>query len=179
MVDTLVKKCVKALQQTGMNRLVIAGGVSANLSLRTHLEQKLAAIGASVHYAPPALCTDNGAMIAFAGWQRLQAGQQDDLAVGCFAPLDITSLACGNVSRRMSIEIYAMANDRHQGVIRAIVRGWLARLNPLHTWIPVGTLLANIVGGLLMGVALAYVDRLSPPLRTIATHGIFGRAYHL
>lgn len=58
--------------------------------------------------------------------------------------------------------------------IGAIVRGWLARLNPLHTWIPVGTLLANIVGGLLMGVALAYVDRLSPPLRALLLTGFLG-----
>lgn len=91
-VDTLVRKCVKALEQTGMKRLVIAGGVSANQLLREQLEQKLAKIGASVHYAPPALCTDNGAMIAFAGWQRLQAGQQDDLAVACLPRWDMTSL---------------------------------------------------------------------------------------
>ena len=81
MVDTLVKKCLKALQQTGQKRLVIAGGVSANRLLRERLEQQLAKIGARVHYAEPALCTDNGAMIAFAGWQRLRAGQQDGLAV--------------------------------------------------------------------------------------------------
>ncbi|WP_394261767.1 tRNA (adenosine(37)-N6)-threonylcarbamoyltransferase complex transferase subunit TsaD [Moraxella boevrei] len=82
-VDTLAKKCVKALQQTGFKRLVIAGGVSANLELRQILATQLAKIGATVHYAPPALCTDNGAMIAFAGWQRLNAGQSDDLAVSC------------------------------------------------------------------------------------------------
>lgn len=81
MVDTLVKKCLKALKQTGQKRLVIAGGVSANRLLRQRLEDRLARIGAQVHYAEPALCTDNGAMIAFAGWQRLRAGQHDDLAV--------------------------------------------------------------------------------------------------
>lgn len=80
-VDTLVKKSIKALKQTGLKRLVIAGGVSANLALRQRLEQQLAKINASVHYAEPALCTDNGAMIAFAGYQRLKAGQSDDLAV--------------------------------------------------------------------------------------------------
>ncbi|MDN5665805.1 MAG: tRNA (adenosine(37)-N6)-threonylcarbamoyltransferase complex transferase subunit TsaD, partial [Psychrobacter sp.] len=62
MVDTLVKKCVKALKQAGMSRLVIAGGVSANTHLRETLEAELAKINATVHYAPPALCTDNGAM---------------------------------------------------------------------------------------------------------------------
>jgi len=81
MVDTLVKKCLRALKQVGLKRLVIAGGVSANQALRMRLEQELKRIGASVYYAEPALCTDNGAMIAYAGWQRLKAGQCDDLAV--------------------------------------------------------------------------------------------------
>ena len=80
-VETLVKKSVKALKQTGLNRLVIAGGVSANVRLRDGLETSLAKIKAQVFYAEPALCTDNGAMIAFAGYQRLKAGQQDDLVV--------------------------------------------------------------------------------------------------
>lgn len=96
MVDTLVKKCVKALQQTGMKRLVIAGGVSANQQLRESLAEALAKINATVHYAPPALCTDNGAMIAFAGWQRLNAGQQDELAVSCLPRWDMTTLPAVN-----------------------------------------------------------------------------------
>ncbi|MCH4249034.1 MAG: tRNA (adenosine(37)-N6)-threonylcarbamoyltransferase complex transferase subunit TsaD [Acinetobacter populi] len=80
-VDTLVKKSIKALKATGLKQLVIAGGVSANQRLREKLENSLSGMGAKVYYAEPALCTDNGAMIAFAGYQRLQAGQQDDLAV--------------------------------------------------------------------------------------------------
>ena len=80
-VDTLVKKSIKALKHTGLKQLVIAGGVSANLRLREKLENSLSGMGAKVYYAEPALCTDNGAMIAFAGYQRLKAGQQDDLAV--------------------------------------------------------------------------------------------------
>lgn len=80
-VDTLVKKSVKALKQTGLKRLVIAGGVSANVRLRERLEHSLAKIKAQVYYAEPALCTDNGAMIAFAGYQRLKCGQQDNLVV--------------------------------------------------------------------------------------------------
>ena len=80
-VDTLVKKSIKALKHTGLKQLVIAGGVSANLRLREKLEKSLSGMGAKVYYAEPALCTDNGAMIAFAGYQRLKAGQQDDLAV--------------------------------------------------------------------------------------------------
>ncbi len=81
LVDTLVKKSVKALKQTGLKRLVIAGGVSANRRLRERLEADLAKIKATVYYAEPALCTDNGAMIAFAGYQRLKAGQHDGLSV--------------------------------------------------------------------------------------------------
>ena len=81
LVDTLVKKSIKALKQTGLRRLVIAGGVSANKRLRERLEADLAKIKGTVYYAEPALCTDNGAMIAFAGYQRLKAGQQDGLSV--------------------------------------------------------------------------------------------------
>ncbi|MFC2997965.1 tRNA (adenosine(37)-N6)-threonylcarbamoyltransferase complex transferase subunit TsaD [Acinetobacter sichuanensis] len=81
LVDTLVKKSVKALKQTGLKTLVIAGGVSANKRLRERLEADLAKIKATVYYAEPALCTDNGAMIAFAGYQRLKAGQKDGLSV--------------------------------------------------------------------------------------------------
>lgn len=81
MVDTLVKKAIRALKQTGLKQLVIAGGVSANQLLRERLESELKKIKGQVYYAEPALCTDNGAMIAFAGWQRLKAGQKDDLKV--------------------------------------------------------------------------------------------------
>jgi len=80
-VETLTKKSVKALKQTGLKRLVIAGGVSANVRLREKLENDLSKIKASVYYAEPALCTDNGAMIAFAGYQRLKNGACDGLAV--------------------------------------------------------------------------------------------------
>ncbi|WP_096085511.1 tRNA (adenosine(37)-N6)-threonylcarbamoyltransferase complex transferase subunit TsaD [Agaribacterium haliotis] len=80
-VDTLVIKCRRALEACSYQRLVIAGGVSANSRLREKLEAALAKMGASVFYARPELCTDNGAMIAFAGYQRLAAGQQSDLSV--------------------------------------------------------------------------------------------------
>lgn len=91
-IDTLVKKCVKALKQTKLKCLVIAGGVSANSQLRQQLEQALTKIGAQVSYAPRELCTDNGAMIAYAGFCRLKAGQSDDLAVDCVPRWDMQTL---------------------------------------------------------------------------------------
>ncbi len=81
-VGTLVIKCRRALQQEGLKTLVIAGGVSANRNLRSTLEHALAKEGARVFYPAPRYCTDNGAMIAYAGAQRLAAGQQDDDTVG-------------------------------------------------------------------------------------------------
>lgn len=80
-VDTLTIKCRRALQQTGLNTLVIAGGVSANQALRQSLESMLAELKGQVFYARPRFCTDNGAMIAYAGCQRLLAGQREDLAI--------------------------------------------------------------------------------------------------
>lgn len=80
-VETLTIKCKRALKQTGMKRLVIAGGVSANKSLRASLEKMLGELKGNVFYARPEFCTDNGAMIAFAGCQRLQAGQKEDLSI--------------------------------------------------------------------------------------------------
>jgi len=76
-VDTLVIKCRRALKQEGLQRLVMAGGVSANVRLRAALEQKLGKEGCEVFYPAPRLCTDNGAMIAYAGALRLLAGEVD------------------------------------------------------------------------------------------------------
>ncbi|MES2819521.1 MAG: tRNA (adenosine(37)-N6)-threonylcarbamoyltransferase complex transferase subunit TsaD [Pseudomonadota bacterium] len=76
-VDTLTIKCKRALKQTGLKRLVIAGGVSANQALRQSLEKMLGDIQGQVFYARPVFCTDNGAMIAYAGCQRLLAGQHE------------------------------------------------------------------------------------------------------
>ncbi|WP_263081989.1 tRNA (adenosine(37)-N6)-threonylcarbamoyltransferase complex transferase subunit TsaD [Endozoicomonas sp. Mp262] len=80
-VDTLTLKCRRALRQTGLKQLVIAGGVSANRSLRAALEKMVQGEGACLRYARPEFCTDNGAMIAYAGCQRLMAGQQESLEV--------------------------------------------------------------------------------------------------
>ncbi|MCA0975413.1 tRNA (adenosine(37)-N6)-threonylcarbamoyltransferase complex transferase subunit TsaD [Halomonas denitrificans] len=75
--DTLAIKCRRALKQTGLKRLVVAGGVSANVRLRARLEDATAKQGAKVYYPRGRFCTDNGAMIAYAGAQRLLAGERD------------------------------------------------------------------------------------------------------
>lgn len=80
-VDTLAIKCRRALQQTGLKRLVVAGGVSANTELRRQLAELTDTLGGEVYYPRAEFCTDNGAMIAFAGAQRLRAGQSEDLSV--------------------------------------------------------------------------------------------------
>jgi N6-L-threonylcarbamoyladenine synthase len=80
-VETLSVKAQRALQQTGLKTLVMAGGVSANRELRRVLERDLAAFDAKVFYARPQFCTDNGAMIAYAGCQRLLANQHDALTI--------------------------------------------------------------------------------------------------
>lgn len=80
-VDTLAIKCKRALKQTGLKRLVIAGGVSANKQLRQTLAELMQQLGGEVFYPKPQFCTDNGAMIAYAGFLRLKQGQQQDLAI--------------------------------------------------------------------------------------------------
>lgn len=97
-VGTLVVKCRRALEQTGLKTLVIAGGVSANKKLRADLEQALARIGARVFYARHEFCTDNGAMIAYAGCQRLLAGEQEGLAIHVRARWPLDSLSALTVS---------------------------------------------------------------------------------
>ena len=80
-VDTLLIKCRRALQQASCERLVIAGGVGANRRLRQRLQQMAKKHGFSVSFPRPEFCTDNGAMIAFTGCLRLQAGQSQPLTI--------------------------------------------------------------------------------------------------
>ena len=83
-VDVLVAKSLKALRQTGLRRLVVAGGVGANLRLRDKLDAGARQMGARVHYPPLALCTDNGAMIALAAALRVQHGLAQGDCAGAF-----------------------------------------------------------------------------------------------
>jgi len=80
-VDTMVIKCRRAFQHSGMSTLVIAGGVSANTRLREKLAVMAEEEGGKLYYPGFAYCTDNGAMIAYAGCMRLLAGQRDDLGI--------------------------------------------------------------------------------------------------
>jgi len=73
-VEVLVAKCALAMEKTGLTQLVVAGGVGANKQLRAALDARAAATGFDVFYPEPELCTDNGAMIAFAAALRLKAG---------------------------------------------------------------------------------------------------------
>lgn len=80
-VETLAIKCRRALDATGFKHLVIAGGVSANQRLRQEMTNLMRMRGGSVFYARPEFCTDNGAMIAYAGMVRLRQGQQSDYQI--------------------------------------------------------------------------------------------------
>ncbi|RMG37675.1 MAG: tRNA (adenosine(37)-N6)-threonylcarbamoyltransferase complex transferase subunit TsaD [Gammaproteobacteria bacterium] len=91
-VDTLLIKCRRALQQTGARALVLAGGVSANRRLRQAVAEMLKASGGRAYYPRPAFCTDNGAMIAYAGWQRLRTGQCEPAAFDIHPRWDMTTL---------------------------------------------------------------------------------------
>ena len=91
-VDTLAIKCERALEAAGCNVLVVAGGVGANKRLRVKLQAMAEKRGGRVCFPRPALCTDNGAMIAFAGALRLRAGQHDDASVRVTPRWDMATL---------------------------------------------------------------------------------------
>ncbi|MEM9057459.1 MAG: tRNA (adenosine(37)-N6)-threonylcarbamoyltransferase complex transferase subunit TsaD, partial [Pseudomonadota bacterium] len=80
-VETLSIKCKRALRETGAKRLVVSGGVGANRRLRAQLSETAQALGGRVYYPRPSLCTDNGAMIAYAGSLRLGAGEMAGEAI--------------------------------------------------------------------------------------------------
>ncbi|MGH8369658.1 MAG: tRNA (adenosine(37)-N6)-threonylcarbamoyltransferase complex transferase subunit TsaD [Gammaproteobacteria bacterium] len=93
-VDTLAIKCERALEQTGLKRLVVAGGVGANKSLRARLMELAAQRGGQVFYPRSEFCTDNGAMIAYAGYVRLAANPQpESVSVTARWPLDSLTAA--------------------------------------------------------------------------------------
>lgn len=91
-VDTLSIKCERALEAAGCDTLVVAGGVGANKRLRARLDEMARKRGGRVSFPRPQFCTDNGAMIAFAGALRLAAGQHGDLSVRVTPRWDMASL---------------------------------------------------------------------------------------
>jgi len=90
--DTLAIKCKRALQHTGLKHLVVAGGVSANVRLREKLTSTLSALSAKAYFPNPAFCSDNGAMIALAGYLRLQNGFSQSLSFNAKAKWPIDTL---------------------------------------------------------------------------------------
>lgn len=78
-VDTFIIKCRRAIKHTGLNQLVVAGGVSANKQLREGLNNLMKEVNGKVYLPRSEFCTDNGAMIAYAGYLRLKAGQTESL----------------------------------------------------------------------------------------------------
>jgi N6-L-threonylcarbamoyladenine synthase len=92
-VETLAIKCRRALEQTGITRLIVAGGVGANRQLRATLLENAAQTGGQVFYPRPEFCTDNGAMIAYAGFRRLEAGQCEPLAINAQPRWSLSGLA--------------------------------------------------------------------------------------
>lgn len=77
-VDTLLIKCQRAIKQTGIHNLVVAGGVGANRALRARLGALLEEMNGAVFFPKPEYCTDNGAMVAFTGYLHLLAGEKDE-----------------------------------------------------------------------------------------------------
>ena len=92
-VDTLMIKCRRAVQQVSAKTLVIAGGVGANLRLRASLQEMMEKEGGELFYPRVEFCTDNGAMIAYAGALRLQAGESEPLAINVRARWPMSELA--------------------------------------------------------------------------------------
>ena len=89
-VDTLVIKCRRALTQTELQCLVVAGGVGANRRLRDRLQEMFISEGIGVYFPRPEFCTDNGAMIAYAGYQRLRVGQAHNLSFSAWPRWELT-----------------------------------------------------------------------------------------
>ncbi len=92
-VDVQVRKISRAAEETGVNTVVLAGGVAANRWLREKLEEELTARGVGLYYPPPALCADNGAMVAYLGWRLLEEGEVASLDVDAAASLPLTGSA--------------------------------------------------------------------------------------
>ena len=92
MADTLEIKCRRALKQTGLKRLVVAGGVSANTDIRNRLKDLMSSLKGEAFFARREFCTDNGAMIAQVGMLRFKAGQIGDSSIKVFPRRPLSEL---------------------------------------------------------------------------------------
>ena len=101
-VETLVAKCARAAAQTGLKTLVVAGGVGANRHLRAELTALGERRGLQVLYPRPEFCTDNAAMIAYAGYCRLAAGEHDDLKIRATARWPLNALHAPGLTSHQS-----------------------------------------------------------------------------
>jgi N6-L-threonylcarbamoyladenine synthase len=90
--DTLTIKCSRALKQTGLKRLLVAGGVSANQELRAKLTAMSKKDQVKIFYPRLEFCTDNGAMVAYAGWRRLAMGCKDNLEINVYPRWNIDGM---------------------------------------------------------------------------------------
>lgn len=98
-VDTLLIKCAHMMEREQVNELVVAGGVGANLQLRARLQTLAEQRGGAVYFPRHELCTDNGAMIAFAGCQRLLAGESEGLTISGRPRWPLTELQAPGVAK--------------------------------------------------------------------------------
>ena len=99
-VDVLVAKCLQALEREGMSRLVVAGGVGANTLLRERLEAAVRGSGGEVFFPPLRLCTDNGAMIAFAAALRYPEGREGEPGFAVHPRWDLAAAGAQSTPRR-------------------------------------------------------------------------------
>jgi N6-L-threonylcarbamoyladenine synthase len=99
-VESLTDKCIAACEARGIARLVITGGVAANRGLRARAQERCAALGIELHVPPVSACTDNAAMIAYAGACRLVRGENDGLGVEVFSRSPILGAQAGSPALR-------------------------------------------------------------------------------